>query len=51
MERGIKERNILDEFAMKFCKIVEKHVKYIVVSGFVAIAHGRCEAFKNNLQR
>ncbi|MBI3623360.1 hypothetical protein HY212_04765 [Candidatus Pacearchaeota archaeon] len=24
-----------------FCRIVEKHVKYIVCSGFVAIAHGR----------
>ncbi|MEX2017272.1 MAG: hypothetical protein WD876_02265 [Candidatus Pacearchaeota archaeon] len=41
MERGIDDRNILDNFALDFCKIAEKHVKYIVVSGFVAISHGR----------
>lgn len=41
MERGIDDRNILDKFALDFCKIVNKHVKYIVVSGFVAISHGR----------
>ena len=41
MERGIGDRNILDEFAVNFCEIVERHVKYIVVSGFVAISHGR----------
>lgn len=41
MERGIGDRNILDKFTEKFCSIAEKHVKYIVVSGFVAIAHGR----------
>ena len=40
MERGIGDRNILDKFALDFCVIAEKHVKYIVVSGFVAIAHG-----------
>jgi len=41
MERGVSDRNILDEFVLQFCKIVEKYVKYIVVSGFVAISHGR----------
>ncbi|MEK6878366.1 MAG: hypothetical protein AABY22_02095 [Nanoarchaeota archaeon] len=41
MERGIDDKNILDKFAEKFCKIAEKHLKYIVVSGFVAISHGR----------
>lgn len=41
MERGIGDRNILDRFAEKFCEITERYVKYIVVSGFVAIAHGR----------
>jgi hypothetical protein len=41
MERGIDDRNILDKFALDFCRIVDKHVKYIVVSGFVAISHGR----------
>ena len=41
MERGVGDRNILDEFAEEFCRIVERHIKYIVVSGFVAISHGR----------
>ena len=41
MERGISDKNILEDFTIKFCKIIDKHVKYIVVSGFVAIAHGR----------
>src|SRR3989339_1359561 len=42
--RGISEKNILDEFCTKFCKVVEKHCKYIVVSGFVAISSGRSRA-------
>lgn len=41
MKREIDNRTILDKFAEKFCNIVEKHAKYIVCSGFVAIAHGR----------
>ncbi|MEK6898644.1 MAG: hypothetical protein AABW79_00935 [Nanoarchaeota archaeon] len=41
MDRQIGDRNVLDKFTLKFCEIAEKHVKYIVVSGFVAIAHGR----------
>ena len=41
MKREIKERTILDKFAEDFVDIVEKHAKYIIVSGFVAIAHGR----------
>ncbi len=41
MRRGVSDKNILEKFAEDFCKIVEKHVKYIVCSGFVAIAHGR----------
>src|SRR3989338_10655165 len=41
MERGIDNKTILDRFALNFVKIVEKHCKYIIVSGFVAIAHGR----------
>lgn len=35
------ERTSLDVFAENFAAIVEKHCKYIVVSGFVVIAHGR----------
>src|SRR3990170_4288506 len=41
MKRQIDDRTILDKFAERFCGIVEKHAKYIVCSGFVAIAHGR----------
>jgi hypothetical protein len=41
MEREISDRNILDKFCEDFCKIVEKHCKYIIVSGFLAIASGR----------
>jgi len=40
-DRRVGDRNILDAFALKFCAVVERHVKYIVVSGFVAISHGR----------
>jgi hypothetical protein len=39
--RSISNRNILDEFCISFCKVVQKYVKYIVVSGFVAISSGR----------
>lgn len=31
----------LDVFAFKFCKILEKHAKYVVISGYVAILFGR----------
>ena len=41
MERGVSDRNILDRFAEKFCNIVNRHAVYIVVSGYVAISHGR----------
>ncbi|MDO8740970.1 MAG: hypothetical protein Q7J54_05365 [Candidatus Woesearchaeota archaeon] len=41
MERRISDRNILDKFCLNFCKVLEKHCKYIVVSGFVAISSGR----------
>ncbi|MFW5846984.1 MAG: hypothetical protein ACOCUU_02370 [Nanoarchaeota archaeon] len=39
--REVDDKTILDKFAEDFCKIVEEHCKYIVCSGFVAIAHGR----------
>jgi len=39
--RAVKERSILDEFCTSFCRIVEKHTPYIIVSGFVAISTGR----------
>jgi hypothetical protein len=41
MERMIEDRNILDKFCTEFCNIIEKHCKYIVVSGFLVIASGR----------
>lgn len=41
MNREVKDRTILDKFAEDFIRIIEKHTKYIIVSGFVAIAHGR----------
>lgn len=40
-KRVIDNKTILDNFAEDFCKIIEKHVKYIICSGFVSIAHGR----------
>ncbi|MFA5992243.1 MAG: hypothetical protein WC796_00885 [Candidatus Pacearchaeota archaeon] len=40
-KREVSDKTILDEFVEDFVKIVEKHCKYIIVSGFVAIAHGR----------
>lgn len=43
-ERRIGDRNVLDKFAEDFCRVVDKHCKYIVVSGFVAIASGRSRA-------
>lgn len=41
MERSVKDRNILDEFCIRFCRVVERHCPYIVVSGFVAVSSGR----------
>ncbi len=40
-KREVTEKSILDEFVIDFCKIIERHCKYIICSGFVAIAHGR----------
>jgi len=41
MKREVTDKTILDEFVEDFCKVVNKHVLYIICSGFVAIAHGR----------
>ena len=41
MERKVYDKNILDEFAEDFTAVVEKYIKYIIVSGFVSISHGR----------
>ena len=39
--RDVSDRNILDEFVSDFIHILEKHVVYVLVSGYVAICHGR----------
>ncbi len=41
MDRSLSDRSILDQFCEDFCKIMEKHCKYIIVSGFLVIASGR----------
>lgn len=41
MKREVSDKTILDRFIKEFSGILEKYSKYIVVSGFVAIAHGR----------
>lgn len=42
MKREIENKTILDKFVEDFCTVVQqKKIKYIVCSGFVAIAHGR----------
>ncbi len=40
----MRDRNILDDFCIRFSSIVEKYCKYVVVSGFVAISSGRVRA-------
>ena len=44
MERGIHDLNVLEKFAIDFTQIVEQYCRYIIVSGFVALAHGRYRA-------
>ena len=39
--RLISDGNILDDVCIKFCNVLERHCKYIVVSGYVAISTGR----------
>lgn len=41
MKRGVEDKTILEKAAEEFAIVLEKHTKYIIVSGFVAIAHGR----------
>ncbi len=41
MDRRIEDKTILEKFVEDFVLIVEKYCKYVVVSGFVAISHGR----------
>jgi len=39
--REISDKIFLKSFCEKFCKIVEQHCKYIIVSGYLVIALGR----------
>lgn len=41
MDRYVYDKNILNNFCKKFCKIIDKYTEYIIVSGFVVIASGR----------
>ena len=41
MKREVDDRTVLEKMAEEFARVLEKHAKYIIVSGFVAIAHGR----------
>ncbi len=40
-ERRVDNRTILDKFVEDFCEVIDKYARYIICSGFVAIAHGR----------
>jgi hypothetical protein len=40
-DRSVSDKTVLEEFTEAFCRVLERHAKYIIVSGFVAIAHGR----------
>lgn len=41
MDRAVEDKTILDVFVEDFVRVIEEYAKYAVVSGFVAIAHGR----------
>ncbi|MBN2067111.1 MAG: hypothetical protein JW744_01445 [Candidatus Diapherotrites archaeon] len=42
MERLVNDKNLLNQFAGDFVGVLDKsRIKYIIVSGFVAISHGR----------
>ena len=42
MDLAISDTNILTKFIRDFVKVISKEkIEYIIVSGFVAIAHGR----------
>lgn len=39
-----KISTLLDKFVLKFCTALEKHAKYVIVSGYVSILFGRARA-------
>ena len=38
------EKTVLDKFIEDIVKIINKHADYVIVGGFIAIAHGRSRA-------
>ena len=47
MDRKVSDVNILNKFTEDFCSVVNKYARYVVVSGFVAISHGRSRGTEN----
>lgn len=47
MFRQVNDVNTLNKFVSEFCSIVDRYVKYIIVSGFVAIISGRARGTEN----
>ena len=45
--RRIPEKSILDKFCIDLCRVIEKHIEYIVVSGFVVISSWRARAMED----
>ncbi len=41
MRELVSDKTILGVFCEKFCSVLEKHAKYIIVSGFLVISLGR----------
>lgn len=39
-----RELNELDKFALDFCKVLEKHTEYVIISGYISILLGRSRA-------
>lgn len=39
-----KPLNELDKFVFRFIKVLEKHIDYVIISGYVAILLGRSRA-------
>jgi hypothetical protein len=37
----VDDKTLLEKFTEDFVRVLERHAKYIIVSGFVAILHGR----------
>ena len=39
-----RKLNELDKFALDFCKILERHTDYVIISGYISILLGRSRA-------